>query len=116
MSFKATNYLIFDQSKRDLDNELLEEFNPWMTTKTFSFYNDGEFANYINDFLNGNFNTLKTKEEQFKYYENIIPKQKYKRITYIKKCKKEKVEEVPIPEFYSKREIDLLENLNKYST
>jgi hypothetical protein len=113
MSFKATNYLIFDQSNKELDNELLEEFNPWMTSKTFSFYNDGEFVNYINDFLNGNTNLFKTKDEQFKYFENIIPRQKYKRISYIKKTKKEKVEEVPIPEFYSRREIDLFENLNK---
>ena len=105
MSFKASNYLIFDKPKKELDGELLAEFSPWMTTKTFSFYGDGQLTDYINDTLNRYSDLFKVKEDQFRFFENIIPKQKRKRITYIKKAKKEKVEDIPIPEFYSKREI-----------
>ena len=113
MSFKATNYLLFDQSKKELDNELLEEFNPWMTAKTFSFYDDGSMVDYINDTLNVYGDIFKTKEDQFRFFENIIPKVPKKRITYIKKSKKEKLENMPIPEFYSKREIDMFEDMSK---
>ena len=115
MSFKATNYLLFDQSKNELDNELLEEFSPWMTTKTFSFYDDGKFVDYINDTLNVYGNIFKTKEGNFKFFEKVIPKQKRKKITYIKKGKMEKPQNIPIPEFYSKREIDMFENMCKYN-
>jgi len=113
MSFKTTDYLIFKQDKTELDNELLENFNPFLTTKTFSFYENGKFVDYINDFLNS-YNIFKTKEDQFKYFEHIIPKQKYKKIAYIKKPKAEKIDQIHIPEFYSKREIDMMDDMRKY--
>ncbi len=114
MSFKATDYLIFRQDKKELDNELLSEFNPYLTMKTFSFYEDGKMSDYINDTLNVYGNIFHSKEDQFKFYENIIPKQPYKKIKYIKKSKKEKLEPIPVPEFYSKREIDMMEDMLKY--
>lgn len=113
MTFDTINYLLFEKRK-ELDGELLDSFNPWMTSKMLSFYNDGKMSSYVNDYLNCYSNIFKTKEDQFKFYENIIPIQKRKRITYIKKTKLEKIEELPIPEFYSKREIDLFEDINKY--
>jgi hypothetical protein len=113
MSFETINYLLFEKRK-ELDGELLNSFNPYMTAKTLSFYNDGKMANYVNDYLNCYSNIFSTKEDQFKFYENIIPIQKRKRITYIKKPKTEKIEEIPVPEFYSRREIDLFEDMNKY--
>jgi hypothetical protein len=113
VSFKTTDYLIFKQNKKELDNELLSEFNPYLTTKTFSFY-DPSLVDYINDTLNTYGNIFKSREDQFKFFENVIPKQKPRRINYIKKNKAEKVEITPIPEFYSKREIDMFKDLNKY--
>lgn len=114
MSFNTINYLLFDKRKRELDNELIEGFVPWMTTRYFSFYNDGINADYINDTLNRYGNAFTTKESQFRFYENIIPVQKRKKINYIKKPKIDKKDLSPIPEFYSRREIDMLENLSKY--
>ncbi len=115
MSFKTVDYLIFGKQTQELDAELLAEFSPFLVTKSFSFLNDGVFCDYINDSLNLYGNLFKNKEDQFRFFDNIILKQKKKRINYIKKPKMTKEKEViPIPEFYSKREIDLLEYLTKY--
>ena len=115
MSFKTTDYLIFKQDKKELDNELIENFNPYLTIKSFSFYDGGKMVDYINDTLNSYGYIFKNKEDQFKFFENIIPKQKYKKINYIKKPKQEKLESSPIPEFYSKREIDMMGDMCKYN-
>lgn len=115
MSFNTTNYLIFQKDRKELDNELLESFNPYLTMKTFSFYGGGCMINYINDTLNCYGNIFESKEDKFRFFENVIPKQKYKKISYIKSPKFEKMDEPqPIPEFYSKRELDLFENVSKY--
>ena len=114
MSFNTTKYLIFDKPKSELDSELLSEFNPWLTTRTFSFYNDGAMVGYINDTLNRYSQIFPTKEEQFKFFENVIPKQKRKRISYIKKPKAKPQEVERIPEFYSRKEFDMLNNMSKY--
>jgi len=113
MSFETINYLLFSKRK-ELDSELLNSFNPWITTKSLSFYNDGKMINYVNDYLNCYGNIFPTKEDQFKFYENIIPIQKRKRINYIKKPKLEDSDNLPVPEFYSKREIDIFDNMHKY--
>jgi predicted rRNA methylase YqxC with S4 and FtsJ domains len=115
MSFNTINYLIFKKENRGLDNELLNTFNPYITTKTFSFYNSGEMVPYINQTLNLYGDIFLTVEDQFKFYNNIIPKKPYRKITYIKKPKIEKIKDpVPVPEFYSKRELDLFNTLTKY--
>jgi hypothetical protein len=115
MSFDTINYLLFEKRKPELDNALLEEFNAYMTSRMFSFYDGGKYINYINDTLNTYGSVFKAKEEQFKFYETIIPKLPRKKLNYVKKNKKEKVtEKPPIPDFYSKREIDMFENMSKY--
>ncbi len=117
MSFKAVDYLIFGQQRSELDAEILAEFSPFLVTKSFSFLDGGTFVDFINDSLNVHGALFKNKEEQFKFFDHMIPRQKRKRINYIKKPKAVKEKEavpVPIPEFYSKREIDLFETLTKY--
>jgi hypothetical protein len=114
MPFKTTDYLLF-QKRKPLDGELLTNFNAWLTTKSFSFYENGKLVDYINNTLNIYGNIFPTKEDQFKFFENIIPIQNRKKIIYLKKPKQlEKKENVPVPEFYSKREIDILEITSKY--
>jgi hypothetical protein len=115
MSFKATNYLLFEERNSELDSELLQEFSPYMTNKTLSFYGDGILIDHVNDILNVYGNLFSNKEDQFKFFENIIPKLPKKKINYIKKQKVEKKEETPIPEFYSKRELEMFEEMYKYS-
>lgn len=114
MSFQTVEYFLFGKQKQELDSEFLSEFSPFLVTKSFSFFNDGVFCDYINDSLNLYGNLFKNKEDQFRFFDNLIMRQKKKRINYIKKPKaiKEK-EAIPIPEFYSKREIDLFGTYTK---
>ncbi len=110
--FAAINYLLFEKNKTELDDELLEEFNPYMVSRYLSFCNSGALSDYTNETLNMYGNLFKTKEEQFLFYENIIPKLKRQKITYFKKKVKEKTDKkIPveeIPDFYSKKEINKL--------
>ncbi len=114
MSFETTEYLLFGKKKPELDSEILSGFNPFLVSKSFSFYKNGLFVDYVNETLNVYGNLFKSKEDQFRFFENIIPKQKKQRINYIKKEKIVSKEQLPIPEFYSAREIDLFKNYSKY--
>lgn len=117
MLFDTINHILFEKRKDQLDVELLEFFDPYMTMRYFSAY-DKEYVNYINDTLNIFQNIFDTKEDKFLFYENVIPKSKYKRIDYPSKSKeslkKEKITEPvkSLPEFYSKRELEYIDCLN----
>lgn len=78
--------MLFDK-KSEMTNDLLEEFSPYMTTRYLSFY-DKDLLKYANDTLNMYGNIFKTDEECFRFFENVIPKLKNKRINYITKKKK----------------------------
>lgn len=84
--FNAINHILFEK-KSEMTNELLEEFSPYMITRYLSFY-DKEFVNYANETTNKYSQIFETEEEKFKFFENIIPKLKKKRIDYISKKKK----------------------------
>jgi hypothetical protein len=112
--FDTVNYLLHEKNKSDLDVELLQTFNPFITTKCFSFYDSGKYCDFINNTLNVYSNIFQNVEDQFNFYDNIIPKLKRRKSEYIKKSKieKEKIEiEHQIPDFLSKREIDYYNNL-----
>jgi hypothetical protein len=106
--FDTINYLLHEKNKPDLDPDLLQEFNPYFTSKVFSYYDSGKYSGYINDTLNLYSGIFKTREEEFKFFDAIIPKLKRRKSEYIKQVKVE--DEVKdtrhIPEFLSKREID----------
>jgi hypothetical protein len=105
--FETINYLLYDKSKKELDYDLLEEFNSYITRKTFSYYDNGKYCNYINDTINSYGDIFITKEDQFNFYNSIIPKLKRKRFEYIKKTpKKDEQEFKVVPEFLSKREVE----------
>lgn len=117
MSYNATNYLIFQQNKPELDGELLLEFSPYLTMKTFSFYEGGKMVDYINDTLNRYGGLFESADDKFKFYEHVIPIQPKRRINYIKRPKlpsSSEDDKKPIPEFYSSREIDILDHTRKY--
>lgn len=113
--FKAVNYLLYEKNKDGLDVELLESFNHLITMRTFSYYDSGTYCNFINDTLNVYSGIFKTKEEQFKFFDNVIPKLSRKRSEYIKKSKTIEPTNTSthIPEFLSKRELDFYQTLNK---
>ena len=113
--FNTINYLLHDNRKSELDNVLLSNFSPFMTQRAFSYYGNGEYCDYINSTLNLYFNVFNTDEDQFKFFENVIPKLSYQKYEWLKKPKAEKIKKdsKPIPEFYSRRELDMLKDLNK---
>ena len=112
-AFDTINYFFYGKRKHELDVELLEDFNPHLTTKTLSFY-DPSVANYVNDTLNSYQHIFTTDVDRFKFFENMIPKLKRKKYEYLKKPKVEvdKTDSVPIPEFYSEREMKMLLTLD----
>lgn len=77
--------MLFDK-KGEMTNELLEEFSPYMTTRYLSFY-EKEFIHYANETVNRYSEIFETEEERFRFFENMIPKLKRKKIKYISKKK-----------------------------
>lgn len=112
MSFKTIDHLFFEPKKSELDVELLENFSPYLTMRSLTML-DHKTTGYVNNTLNRYFNILDSKEEKFRFFESLIPKSKKRRINYLKKQKKEIVEEDTLPEFYSRREFDKLKNFFK---
>lgn len=109
MLFDTINYLLFEKRKSELDNELLEYFQPYVVTRYMTFFSN-DFVQYANESLNKYGQIFKTKEDQFRFFENIIPATRKKRINYVKRPKEEKVKEdvdAAVPEFYSKREMEM---------
>jgi hypothetical protein len=104
---------MFEERRKELDGELLSEFSPWMARKMLSFYEKGKLVSYINDTINMYDNIHKCKEDQFRFYEYMIPIQKKKHVNYIKRNREdEKKESLIVPEFYSRRELELFEYYN----
>lgn len=104
------------EKRRELDNELLANFNPYLTVKSVSFYDDGLYASYVNDTLNTYGHIFKSEEDKFKFFENVIPISKKKRINYLKKEAKiidKPAIPAPVPEFYSRKEWDRLTKMEE---
>ena len=85
--FNTINHILFDK-KGEMTNELLEEFSPYMVTRYLSFYDD-DLLNYANETVNKYTQIFETDEERFRFFENVIPKLKRKRIDYISKRHKD---------------------------
>ncbi len=108
--FETINHLLFKKGSEELDSDLMASFVPYMVNRYLSFYAK-DYVNYANETLNQYGSVFKTPEDQFRFYDNVIPKLKRQKIEYIKKPKADKdKEDVSVPEFYSKREINMLTN------
>lgn len=105
--FDSIDQLLF-KNKKISNSDAMESFVPYMVNRYFSFYKDGKYVGYINDSLNRYSGIFNSKEDSYSFYDNIIPKLSKTKINYIKKLKEEKEEEIPTPEFYSKKEIEIL--------
>jgi hypothetical protein len=109
--FDILNSILFSKKKIDLN---LEDENilggPFMLNRWTSMYSK-ELCTLVNNFLNKQY-IFDDKNELYTFYLNFLPKQKFKRINYIKKQKKEKEDTVPKKrEFLSEREINLYVDL-----
>ena len=91
MNFFQLQHKLFYSKKvkaEDLDAEGEQAFVPFMFNRWLSFYN-----NDMSVFTNETFNRFGTifddKQQAYKLYYYLIPRLKWKKITYIKKKKEE---------------------------
>lgn len=95
------------------------EFNGYMLNRWLSMYSP-EIANVVNESSNRLFASLTTKQEQYDFLYNLLPKCKRKRIEYIKKLKEEdrefgdmNIDNIAYNMELSKEVIALLDSLDK---
>ena len=97
--FQLQNKLFYSKKTEagELDTEGEQAFVPFLFNRWLSFYNN-DMAVFTNDTLNRFSSIFEDKQDTYNFYYYFIPSLKWKKITYIKKKKKE--------------EADALENLN----
>ena len=121
--FQIQNKLFY--SKKDdagyLDQEGESAFVPFLLNRWLSFYSK-ETTYFVNETLNKYTGLFEDKQELYRLYYNFIPRLKYKRISYIKKVKKQKEEDEDLVIIAKnnglsvrelKQYVDLSETLNK---
>ena len=91
--FQLQNKLFYSNKSKQpepLDQEGEQAFVPFLFNRWLTMYSK-ETVGFVNETLNkycGIFDT--DKQKTYKLYYNLIPRLKFKRITYIKKVKKDK--------------------------
>jgi hypothetical protein len=114
--FQYLNSLLFSKKKIEINCDDESQFNLFMVNRWTSMYSK-ELNEYINETSNKYWNLFDDKINQFNYLYNLLPRLKFKKISYLRKIKKEKKnkEEVQlIPEFYSQREYKHLIELENF--
>jgi len=114
--FDILKALLYDKKKEERpDADTLQSFTPYMVNRWLSFY-DKTKAVFVNETLNKFSSIFDNKEDQYELYSNLIPRSKFKRISYIKK-KKEVTEEdenigvISKNNMLSKREVQMYVDL-----
>jgi hypothetical protein len=91
--FQLQNKLFYSKKENagELDSEGEQAFVPFLFNRWLSFYSK-ELPSFVNETLNKFGNIFDDKQETYKLYYYLIPRLKWKRISYIKKKKKEQDE------------------------
>lgn len=91
--FEILKALFFAKSKNseEVNSDSLVQFSPFMVNRWLSFYDNNKTI-FVNETLNKFHSLFEDKNETYKFYNNLIPQCRFKKINYIKK-NKEKVEE-----------------------
>lgn len=103
--FDQINSIVFTKKKIELNCDDESQFSSFMLNRWLSFYGP-EVANLVNNTSNKQLHST-DKKELYDFYFTVYPKLRFKKISYIKKSKKEsesKEEETILPEFLSKKE------------
>lgn len=111
--FDILNSILYSKKKIDLNLEDENAFGgPFMINRWTSMYNN-DLAVFVNNFLNRVL-PFEDKTAMYEFYFNFLPKLRFKKISYIKKTKKEADDVQPVKrEFLSKRELDLYVDMLK---
>ena len=92
--FQLQNKLFYSKKDKaqDLDAEGEQAFVPFLFNRWLSFYNN-DMSVFTNETLNKFSTIFENKQDAYKLYYYLIPRLKFKKISYIKKVKKDKEEE-----------------------
>tara|TARA_R110002033_G_scaffold100148_1_gene148545 strand:+ start:6032 stop:6391 length:360 start_codon:yes stop_codon:yes gene_type:complete len=92
--FQLQNKLFYSKKTEagELDTEGEQAFVPFLFNRWLSFYNN-DMCVFVNETINRFSTIFEDKQQTYKLYYNLIPRLKWKKITYIKKKKKEEGEE-----------------------
>ena len=90
--FSYIDSVLFHKRKVNTINENETDFNLYMVNRWCSMYS-ADVSQIINETTNKYSKVLNSKQEQYDFLFNFLPKYKKKRIDYIKKVKEEKTEE-----------------------
>jgi len=90
--FNFIDSVLFNKKKLNTINEGETQFNYYMVARWCSMYST-DIAQILNETTNVYGKAFLTKQEQYEFLLNILPKVKKKRINYLKKNKEEKIQE-----------------------
>ena len=90
--FNFIDSVLFNKKKLNTINEGETQFNYYMVARWCSMYSP-DISEILNQTTNVYGKTFSTKQEQYEFLLNILPKVKKKRINYLKKNKEEKIQE-----------------------
>jgi len=90
--FNFIDSVLFNKKKLNTINEGETQFNYYMVARWCSMYSP-DISEILNQTTNVYGKTFSTKQEQYEFLLNILPKVKKKRISYLKKNKEEKIQE-----------------------
>ena len=90
--FNFIDSVLFNKKKLNTINEGETQFNYYMVARWCSM-DSPDIAQILNETTNVYGKALFTKQEQYEFLLNILPKVKKKRINYLKKNKEEKIQE-----------------------
>ena len=93
--FQLQNKLFYSKKDKaeDLDAEGDQAFVPFLFNRWLSFYNN-DMCVFTNETFNKFSTIFDDKQQAYRLYYYLIPRLKWKKITYIKKKKREDEEEV----------------------
>lgn len=92
--FDLINTFIYKKkSINDLNLEDDSSFQPFLINRWLSFYSC-EIASFVNSTFNKYSTVFEDKNDLFKFYKELTPQRKFKKINYIKKIKAQKNEEL----------------------
>jgi hypothetical protein len=86
--FNFIDSVLFNKKKLNTINEGETQFNLYMLNRWCSMYSS-DIAHIVNETSNKYGKLFQTKQEQYEFLLNMLPRVKKKRINYIKKVKEE---------------------------
>ena len=89
--FNFIDSVLFNKKKLNTINEGETQFSLYMVNRWSSMYSP-DLAQIINETTNRYGKMFETKQEQYEFAYNMFPKVKKNRINYIKKTKKDEIE------------------------